>query len=84
VADEPYIRSVNVRTASWFRGAQDHHEARIRAGGSDEDVLLVQTEETNDGIDTAYRTKYHRYADSYVTHMVHPEARATTIELLSR
>jgi hypothetical protein len=34
--------------------------------------------------DTAYRTKYHRYADSYVTHMVHPEARATTIKLLSR
>ena len=34
--------------------------------------------------DTAYLTKYHRYADSYVTHMVHPEARATTIKLLSR
>jgi hypothetical protein len=34
--------------------------------------------------DTAYRTKYHRYADNCATHMVHPEARATTIKPLSR
>jgi len=41
-------------------------------------------EGVNDAIDAAYRTKYHRYADSYVTHMIRPEARATTIKLIPR
>jgi hypothetical protein len=30
--DDVYVRSVNGRGASWFRGAQARHEARIRAG----------------------------------------------------
>jgi len=41
-------------------------------------------EGVNDAIDAAYRTKYHRYADSYVTPMIRPEARATTIKLIPR
>ncbi|HZC84228.1 MAG TPA: DUF2255 family protein [Rubrobacter sp.] len=41
-------------------------------------------EGVNDAIDVAYRTKYHRYADSYVTHMIRPEARSTTIKLIPR
>ena len=31
--DDLYVRSVNGRTSSWFRGAQARHEAHIEAGG---------------------------------------------------
>jgi hypothetical protein len=40
--DDLYVRSVNGRTGTWFRGAQDCHEARIQAGGAGKDVLLVE------------------------------------------
>src|SRR5947209_6264733 len=33
LGDDLYVRSVNGRTGTWFRGAQDRHEARIQAGG---------------------------------------------------
>jgi len=56
--DDLFVRSVNGRTATWFRGAQLRHEAHIHAGGVDKDVLLVETDDLNDAIDTAYRTKY--------------------------
>ena len=38
VGDDLYVRSVNGRSATWFRGAQDRHEAHIQAGGVDKDV----------------------------------------------
>jgi hypothetical protein len=77
--DDLYVRSVNGRTSSWFRGAQDRHEAHIRAGGVDKDVLLVETDDINDEIDAAYRTKYHRYAASIINVIVSPEAGAATL-----
>ena len=58
--DDLYVRSVNGRTGVWFRGAQDRHEARIHAGDVEKDVLLVETDDVNDEIDAAYRTKYRR------------------------
>ena len=39
--DDLYVRSVNGRDSSWFRGAQTRHEARIRAGGIEKDVRLI-------------------------------------------
>jgi hypothetical protein len=33
--DDVFVRSVNGRTATWFRGAQVCHEAHIHAGGVD-------------------------------------------------
>lgn len=30
--DDLYVRSVNGRTAAWFRGTQVRHEGRIEAG----------------------------------------------------
>jgi hypothetical protein len=82
--DDLYVRSVNGRTSSWFRAAQDRHEAHIHAGGVDKDVLLVETDDINDEIDAAYRTKYHRYAASFITPVVSPQARATTLKLVPR
>ncbi|HVN59774.1 MAG TPA: DUF2255 family protein [Gaiellaceae bacterium] len=80
--DELYVRSVNGRGSSWFRGAQTRHEAHIRAGGVDRDVLLVETDDATDELDAAYRTKYRRYAASIVDSIVSPEARAATLRLV--
>jgi len=82
--DDLYVRPVNGRTASWFRGAQARHEGRIRAGGVDKDVRLVETADSNDEIDTAYRTKYRRYAPSIVESVVTPKARDATLKLVPR
>jgi len=82
--DDIYVRSVNGRTSSWFRGAQARHEAHIDAGGVDKDVLLVETDDMNDKIDAAYRAKYSRYAESIVGSIVSPNARAATLKLVPR
>jgi len=82
--DDLYVRSVNGRTSSWFRGAQARHEAHIEAGGVDKDVHLVETDDMNDEIDAAYRAKYHRYTASIVGSVVTPNARAATLKLVPR
>jgi len=83
--DDLYVRSVNGRTAAWFRGVQVRHEGRIWAGGVEKDVTFVEEADPNfnDQIDAAYRTKYRRYPQ-YVDPMVVSEARATTIKLVPR
>ena len=82
--DDLYVRSVNGRESSWFRGVQDRHAARISAGGVDRHVDLVETDDACDDIDTAYGTKYSgRYA-SIVPSIVAPEARAATLRLVPR
>ena len=80
--DDLYVRSVNGRTSSWFRGAQLRHQAHIRAGGIDKDVHLVETDDLNDEIDAAYRTKYHRYADNIVSSIINAKAGAATLKLV--
>jgi hypothetical protein len=82
--DDIYVRSVNGRTASWFRGAQDRHEAHIQTDGVDEDVLLVETDEVNDEIDDAYRRKYNRYAAGIIDSIISPKARVSTLKLVPR
>ncbi len=82
--DDLYVRSVNGRTSSWFRGAQARHEAHIEAGGVGKDVLLVETDDMNDEIDAAYRAKYRRHAESIVGSIVSPNARAATLKLVPR
>jgi hypothetical protein len=80
--DDLYVRSVNGRTSAWFRGAQIRHEAHIQAGGVDKDVRLVETDDLNEEIDAAYRTKYRRYAPSIIDTIVSPQARAATLRLV--
>jgi hypothetical protein len=83
--DDLYVRSVNGRTAAWFRGTRVHHEGHIQAGGVDIDVTFVDVDgDINDQIDAAYRTKYRRYAASITDSIVSPEARAATLELVPR
>ena len=82
--DDLYGRAVNGHTSPWFRGAQARHEARIRAGGVEKDVLLVETDDANDEIDAAYRTKYRRYAAGIIDAITSPKARVATLRLVPR
>ena len=84
--DDLYVRSVNGRAGSWFRGAQARHEGHIRAGGVDKDVTFVEAPDPalSDQIDAVYRTKYRRYGERIVGSIVSPEARAATIRLVPR
>jgi hypothetical protein len=75
---------VNGRGSSWFRGAQARHEARIRAGGVEKDVSLVETDATNEAVDAAYHVKYDCRYPSIVPRIVGPDARAATLKLVPR
>ena len=80
--DDLYVRSVNGRTSSWFRGVQVRHEGHVRAGGVDKDVLFVEMDDLDDVVDAEYRSKYRRYAESIVDSIVSPRARAATLKLV--
>jgi hypothetical protein len=86
LGDELYVRSVYGRNSAWFRGVQVRHEGHIRAGGVDKDVTFEEetSSDINDRIDSAYRTKYQRYAESIISSIVSPEARSATIKLVPR
>jgi len=81
--DDIYVRSVNGRTAAWFRGVAARHEGRIAAGGVERDITLVETDKQANEIDAAYRDKYRRYP-GIVPNIVSPEARAATLQLVPR
>lgn len=85
VGDDLYVRSVNGRTGTWFRGVLTRHEGRIWAGGVEKDVTFVEETDPalNDRINEAYVSKYGRYPQ-YVAPMVTPEVRAATIKLIPR
>jgi hypothetical protein len=82
--DDVYVRSVNGRGSAWFRGAQTRHEARIRAGGVEGDVSLVETDEASERIDAAYQTKYGRRYPTIVSSILAPQACAATLKLVPR
>jgi hypothetical protein len=82
--DDLYVRSVNGRGSSWFRGAQIRHEARVRAGGVEKDVSLVETDDRNDSVDAAYDAKYGGRYPTIVPSIVSPDARAATLKLVPR
>ena len=80
-----YVRSVNGRTAAWFRGTHVRREGRIETCGLDRDVMFVDADpEINDKLDAAYRTKYRRYAATIVDSIVTPRARSTTMKAVPR
>src|SRR5258708_27591430 len=83
--DEIFVRSVRGRGAHWFRGTQDRHEGRIRAGRVQQDVTFSDADHNlDDQVDAVYRAKYRRYAGSILDIVLTPEARATTIKLVPR
>src|SRR4051794_37705959 len=88
VGDDLYVRSVNGRSAAWFRGTQVRHEGRIWAGGVEKDVTFEDIpnadEDIHDRIDTAYRAKYRRYPERFVSPVVSAESRYVTLKLAPR
>ena len=85
VGDDLYVRSVRGRNSHWFRGVQERHEGRIRAGGAQQEITFVEADpDMNDEVDTAYRAKYHRYAGSILNSVLTPEARSATLKLVPR
>ena len=83
--DDLYVRSVGGRSGAWFRGAQEMHEGRIRAGGVEKEVTFVEAEhDLEEEIDAAYRQKYRRYAGRILDSVLTPEARSTTIKVVPR
>jgi hypothetical protein len=84
-SDDLYVRSVRGRSGHWFRGTQERHEGRIRAGGVQQNVTFVDAgHEINDEVDAAYRTKYRRYSGSILNSVLTHEARSTTMKLVPR
>ena len=85
VGDDLYSRSVRGRNSHWFRGAEERHEGRIRAGGVQQDVTFVDADhDIDDEVDAAYRSKYRRYAGSILNSVLTPEARSATLKLVPR
>jgi hypothetical protein len=83
--DDLYVRSVRGRSAHWFRGTQERHEGRIRAGSVQQDVTFVDAgHDIDDIVDAAYRAKYRRYAGSILNSVLTPEARSTMIKIVPR
>ena len=83
--DSLYVRSVKGPTGAWFRGTQERHEGRIRAGGVEKDVTFVTADhDIDDAVDASYRAKYRRYAGSILNSVLTPQARSTTIKLVPR
>jgi hypothetical protein len=83
--DDLYVRSVNGPSGRWFRGTQERHEGRLRAGGVQQDVTFVDADhDIDDEVDAAYRAKYRRYAGSILNSVLTPEARSSTLKLVPR
>jgi hypothetical protein len=83
--DDLYVRSVAGPKGHWFRGTQERHEGRIRAGRVQKDVTFVKADHDIEAdIDAAYRTKYRRYAGSILNSVLTPQARTSTLKLVPR
>jgi hypothetical protein len=83
--DDLYVRSVRGRSAQWFRGTQERHEGRIRAGSVQQDVTFVDAgHDIDNEVGAAYRAKYRRYAGNILNSVLTPEARSSTTKLVPR
>jgi hypothetical protein len=83
--DDVYVRSVRGRNGHWYRGVQNTHQGRVRAGGVQQDITFVDADrDIDDEVDAAYRSKYRRYAGTILNSVLTPEARSTTIKLVPR
>ena len=85
VDDGLYVRSYTGSGGAWYRAALASHKGRIRAGGVEKDVGLVEVSDpaVNKQVDAAYQRKYGRYP-GYIETMLSPEVRATTLNLEPR
>ncbi|WP_026370015.1 DUF2255 family protein [Kallotenue papyrolyticum] len=85
VGDDLYVRSWRGTGGAWFRAAQAQQRGRLLAGDIEREVDFVAEPDPaiNARVDAAYRAKYREH-EPYVTEMVAPTARATTLKLVPR
>jgi hypothetical protein len=85
LGDELYVRSYRGEGGAWYQDALASGKGFIWAGGLEQEVDFVEISDPgiNDQIDAAYRAKYRQYPQ-YVSPMVEPEVRATTMKLVTR
>lgn len=89
VEDALYVRSAHGTDAVWWQGTQRTHRGRIRCAGIERDVTFADVDadiatDLNHAIDEAYRAKYRRYPQEYVTPVTDETSRAITIRLVPR
>ncbi len=85
VGDDLYARSWRGRGGGWFPHALQRHQGRSRAGGAERDVTFEEPDDADHrAIEDACRTKYARYARTYVEPMVSSVATAATLWLAPR
>ncbi len=82
VGDELFVRSYRGTEGAWYRHATRQGAARIRVAGIERDVTVKPADEgIQPAIDDAYRSKYARYATSYLPPMLATPAVAATLRL---
>jgi len=82
--EDLYVRSVKGRDGAWFRAVQRSKDGRIWAGGLERDLRFEEADAgIHDEIDSAYRSKYRRYAGRILNSVLTPEARSTTLRLVA-
>ncbi|SEK55187.1 DUF2255 family protein [Nonomuraea pusilla] len=83
VGGDLYVRSWRGEAGSWFRAARRTREGHVSADGVEKDVRLLDAgDEVGAAVDDAYRSKYQRYAGSYLEPMLEPRARSATLRLV--
>jgi len=84
-ADDLYVRSVNGRSGTWFRGALAADEGRIRAGGVERNVAFEEASpDVYATVTAAYHGKYDRYGPSIVGTVVWADSATTTLRLVPK
>ncbi|MGW0604286.1 DUF2255 family protein [Streptomyces sp. NPDC002644] len=80
-ADDLYVRSVYGPASRWYRGTRARHQGRVRAGGVEKDVTVVDADPAvNERVDAAYYAKYEGYPASLEA-ILGESARSTTMRL---
>jgi hypothetical protein len=80
-----YVRSYRGTGGAWYRHATIHPDGAIKSNGLQRDVTFAPADPaTRAEVDAAYRAKYARYGESYLTTMLGEQAVASTLKLNPR
>jgi hypothetical protein len=83
--DDLFVRSVNGRSGTWFRGALAAGEGRIRAGDIERYVAFEEADPViYAAVTAAYHEKYDHYGPSIVGTVVSREAERSILRLVPR
>ena len=85
--DQVYVRSVKGTEGTWYRHVRATDLAHVTARGVAADVSVEDASADaglGNRLDTAYRTKYQRYAQRIVDSVLTPAAKESTLRLMPR